>query len=137
MGILIVLLSFSVISLIISLVSHNDAVKGVAGFLCLFFATVFVFLGIVVIAIQVGAPQDIYRLEQQREFLVGCYNTYKGEYENDLVHSDSIREIRQSIADFNTEVYKNNFWSGKFFTRWFCVDCSDIATIVIEEGLAK
>lgn len=137
MGILIVLFSISVISLIISLVSRNDTVEGAFGFLCFACALLLLLLGLIAIAIQVGAPQDIYRLEQQREFLVGCYNTYKGDYENDLVHSDSIREIRQSIADFNTEIYKSTFWSGKFFTRWFCVDCSDIDPIVIEEGVAK
>lgn len=137
MGILIVLLSILVICIIISLVSRDDTVKGAFGFLCIVCAILLLLLGLIAISIQVGAPQDIYRLEQQREFLVGCYNTYKGEYENDLVHSDSLREIRQSIADFNAEIYKNNFWSGKFFTRWFCVDCSDIAPIVIEEGVAK
>ena len=137
MGILIVLLSIFVISLIISLVSHNDTVNGVFGFLCIACVVLLVNIGLAAISIQVGAPKDIYRLEQQREFLVECYNTYKGEYANDLVHSDSIRELRQSIADFNAEIYNNNFWSGKFFTRWLRVDCSGIPPISITDGVAK
>lgn len=92
---------------------------------------------IVCICTQVSKETYIYEMEQDREALVESYNTYYNSYDKDLVHSQSLKEIRQEIADFNATINKNNKFSHNFFVNWFYVDCENIEPITISNGVAR
>lgn len=89
------------------------------------------------ICTQVSEDTYIYELEQDREALVESYNTYYNNYDKDLAHSQSLKEIRQEIADFNATINKNNKFSDNFFLNWFYVDCESIEPITISNGVAQ
>ena len=89
------------------------------------------------ICTQVQKDTYIYEMEQDREALVESYNTYYNSYDKDLAHSQSLKEIRQEIADFNATINKNNKFSPNFFLNWFYVDCESIEPITISNGIAQ
>ena len=89
------------------------------------------------ICTQISKDTYIYELEQDREALVESYNTYYNNYDKDLAHSQSLKEIRQEIADFNATINKNNKFSHNFFVNWFYIKCESIEPITIENGVAE
>ena len=86
---------------------------------------------------QVFKDAYIYELEQNREALVDSYNTYYNNYDKDLAHSQSLKEIRQEIADFNAEINENNYFCNSFWLNWFYVNCESIEPITINNGYAQ
>lgn len=97
----------------------------------------FIVVSIVVICIQASAPAEIYRLEQKREALVESYNIYFSNYDDDLAHSQTLKDARLGIAEFNAEINTNNHFVQNFFTNWFYIDCRTIEPIQIVDGLAR
>ena len=89
------------------------------------------------ICTQVSKDTYIYEMEQDREALVESYNTYYNNYDKDLAHSQSLKEVRQEIADFNATINKNNKFSHNFFLNCFYVDCESIEPITISNGIAQ
>ena len=88
------------------------------------------------ICVQASSETNIYRLEQERESLVESYNTYYNNYDKDLAHSQSLKEIRSEIAEFNANINKNNYFCDNFFVNWFYIDCTEIEPITITNGTA-
>ena len=88
------------------------------------------------ICVQASTETNIYRLEQERESLVESYNTYYNNYDKDLAHSQSLKDIRAEIAGFNAEINKNNYFCDNFFVNWFYIDCTEIEPITITNGTA-
>lgn len=86
------------------------------------------------ICIQASKPTTLYELSQERESLVESYNTYYNNYDKDLAHSQSLKEIRAEIAEFNATINKNNYFCDNFFVNWFYIDCNDIEPIYITNG---
>lgn len=99
------------------------------------FATIGVSIACCVI--QAQAPTENYRLEQHRESLVESYNEYKNEYDDDVAHAQTLKEIRKEIASFNSEINKNNHFCDNFFLNWFYIDCTSIEPITIKDGVAQ
>lgn len=89
------------------------------------------------ICVQASTETNIYRLEQERESLVESYNTYYNNYDKDLAHSQSLKEIRSEIAGFNANINKNNYFCDNFFVNWFYIDCTNIEPITITNGTAE
>jgi hypothetical protein len=89
------------------------------------------------VCVQANENAEIYRLEQEREALVESYNTYYNNYDKDLAHSQSLKEIRAEIADFNATINTNNYFCDNFFVNWFYIDCSEIEPITITNGTAE
>jgi hypothetical protein len=88
------------------------------------------------ICIQASKPTTLYELSQERESLVESYNTYYNNYDKDLAQSQSLKEIRAEIAEFNATINKNNYFCDNFFVNWFYIDCSEIEPITIKNGTA-
>jgi hypothetical protein len=91
---------------------------------------------IVCICTQASKPTTLYELCQERESLVESYNTYYNNYDKDLAHSQSLKEIRAEIAEFNAKINKNNYFCDNFFVNWFYIDCTEIEPISITNGTA-
>lgn len=91
---------------------------------------------IVCICTQASKPTTLYELSQERESLVESYNTYYNNYDKDLAHSQSLKEIRAEIAEFNATINRNNYFCNNFFVNWFYIDCSNIEPITITNGTA-
>lgn len=87
------------------------------------------------VCVQASKPTTLYELSQERESLVESYNTYYN-YDKDLAHSQSLKEIRAEIAEFNATINKNNYFCDNFFVNWFYIDCSEIEPITITNGTA-
>lgn len=85
---------------------------------------------------QASKPTTLYELSQERESLVESYNNYYNKYDKDLAHSQSLKEIRAEIADFNATINKNNYFCDNFFVNWFYIDCNEIEPITITNGTA-
>jgi hypothetical protein len=88
------------------------------------------------ICTQASKPTTLYELSQERESLVESYNTYYNNYDKDLAHSQSLKEIRSEIAEFNAKINKNNYFCNNFFVNWFYIDCTEIEPISITSGTA-
>ena len=92
---------------------------------------------IVCICTQASAAPTLYELSQERESLVESYNTYYNNYDKDLAHSQSLKEIRAEIAEFNSKINENNYFCDNFFVNWFYIDCTEIEPISITNGTAE
>lgn len=94
-------------------------------------------ISIVCCAKQARKPTEIYHLEQRRESLVESYNEYKNGYDDDIAHAQTLKNIREEIANFNSEINENNYFCDNFFVNWFYIDCTTIEPITIKDGVAQ
>lgn len=141
MGIIIILLLLCAIPIILTVIGAKHwnwdltcvstimlaVVLGVGAIVC----------SIVCICTQASKPTTLYELSQERESLVESYNTYYNNYDKDFAHSQSLKEIRAEIADFNTTINTNNHFCDNFFVNWFYISCEDIEPITITNGVAE
>lgn len=140
MGIIIILAVLCAVSITITVIGVKywdfDVLELVIGVLAVFLGLGAIGCSIGCVCVQVGENAEIYRLEQQREALVESYNTYYNNYDKDLAHSQSLKEIRAEIAEFNATINKNNNFCDNFFLNWFYIDCTEIEPITIINGTA-
>ena len=141
MGIIIILLVLCAILIILTVIGVKNWDWELT---CLLTITLAVALGIGAIGCsidciftQASKPTTLYELSQERESLVESYNTYYSNYDKDLAHSQSLKEIRAEIAEFNAKINKNNYFCDNFFVNWFYIDCADIEPISITNGTAN
>ena len=141
MGIIIILLVLCAILIILTVIGVEHWRWELT---CISTITLAVILGIGVIVCsiccictQVSKPTTLYELSQERESLVESYNTYYNNYDKDLAHSQSLKEIRAEIAEFNATINKNNYFCDNFFVNWFYIECADIEPISITYGTAN
>ena len=141
MGIIIILLLLCAIPIILTVIGVKHwnwdltcvstimlaALLGVGAIIC----------SIVCVCTQASKPTTLYELSQERESLVESYNTYYNNYDKDLAHSQSLKEIRAEIAEFNAKINKNNYFCDNFFVNWFYIDCTEIEPISITSGMAE
>jgi hypothetical protein len=141
MGIIIILAMLCAVSITITVIGvkywYFDILAIVIGFLAVVFGLGAIGCSIGCVCVQVNKSTEIYRLEQEREALVESYNTYYNNYDKDLAHSQSLKEIRAEIAEFNATINKNNYFCDNFFVNWFYIDCTDIDPITITNGTAE
>ena len=143
MGIIILLSVLLVVLITLTVIGWNywdwdcSAISVVTVVLSIALGIALIICSISCICTQVKKDTYIYEMEQDREALVESYNTYHNSYDKDLAHSQSLKEIRQEIADFNATINKNNKFSHNFFLNWFYVDCESIEPITISNGVAQ
>lgn len=140
MGIIIILSVLCAIPIILTVIGVKHWNWDLA---CAFTIVLAVVIGIGVIVCsiacictQASKPTKLYKLSQERESLVESYNTYCNNYDKDLAHSQSLKEIRAEIAEFNAKINKNNHFCDNFFVNWFYIDCTEIEPISITNGTA-
>ena len=138
MGIIILLSVFLSVCITLIIIGTKYWDWEILGFLMVVLT---VFLGLAIIGCsiscictQVKKDTYIYEMEQDREALVESYNTYYNNYDKDLAHSQSLKEIRAEIAEFNAKINKNNYFCDNFFVNWFYIDCTEIEPISITNG---
>lgn len=141
MGIIIILSVLCAILIILTINGvkhwHWDVEGGVTIVFAGAFAIAVIICSIVCICTQASVPTTLYELSQERESLVESYNTYYNNYDKDLAHSQSLKEIRAEIAEFNAKINKNNYFCDNFFVNWFYIDCTEIEPITITNGTAE
>lgn len=140
MGIIIILSVLCAILIILTDIGDKhwgwDATCLVTGVLAVVLGIGVIVCSIVCICTQTSKPTTLYELSQERESLVESYNTYYNNYDKDLAHSQSLKEIRSEIAEFNAKINKNNYFCDNFFVNWFYIDCTEIEPISITSGTA-
>ena len=114
MGIIIILSALCAIPIILTIIGIK---RGHWDLTCVSTITIAVTFGlsvivcsVICICTQTSKPTSLYELCQERESLVESYNTYYNNYDKDLAHSQSLKEIRAEIADFNSTINKNNYF---------------------------
>lgn len=142
MGIIIILAVllaiFITLEIIASYVMYDgDVLLLISGVFAVLFFIALISVSIGCIVTQAGKETTLYRYEQEREALVESYNTYYNNYDKDLAHSQSLKEIRAEIAEFNATINKNNYFCDNFFVNWFYIDCTNIEPITITNGTAE
>ena len=142
MGIIIilavVLAIFVALEIIASYVMYDgDVLLLISGVFAVLFSIALICVSIGCIVTQAGKETTLYRYEQEREALVESYNTYYNNYDKDLAHSQSLKEIRAEIAEFNATINKNNYFCDNFFVNLFYIDCTEIEPIIITNGTAE
>ena len=104
--------------------------------------SVFVFVVVLIMsicAIIINCYKDskIYSREQQRIYLVETYNAYRNDYEKDIIHYETLKEVSKEIANFNTMIYKEDLYNNSGWIGCFYIGSCEIEKIVIENGVAK
>lgn len=140
MGIIIILSVLCAVGIIITVIGVNYWCWDVTAFMVIVLS-VCLGLGAIGCSIACGCtqaskPTTLYELCQERESLVESYNTYYNNYDKDLAHSQSLKDIRAEIAKFNATINKNNYFCDNFFVNWFYIDCTEIEPITIANGTA-
>lgn len=141
MGIIILLSVIFLVCLTFTIIGYNfwgwDTLWGLGMFVSSLLIAVILGLSIFCIVVETHEETEIFSLQQERESLVESYNTYYTNYDEDLAHSQSLKEIRQEIAEFNSEINKNNHFNNSFWLNWFYIDCQSIELITINNGVAE
>ena len=134
----VVLAIFVALAIIASYVMYDgDVLLLISGVFAVLFSIALIFVSIGCIVTQAGKETTLYRYEQEREALVESYNTYYNNYDKDLAHSQSLKEIRAEISEFNATINKNNYFCDNFFVNLFYIDCTEIDPITITNGVAQ
>lgn len=142
MGIIIILAVllaiFITLAIIASYVMYDgDVLLLISGVFAVLFSIALIVVSICCIVTQAGKETTLYRYEQEREALVESYNTYYNNYDKDLAHSQSLKDIRAEIAEFNATINNNNYFCDNFFVNWLYIDCTEIEPITITNGTAE
>ena len=127
----------SVCTIILIVATEDNELVSVCSFCISVFGVALLLLLIWGISVQTTSELEVYDMEQERNSLVDSYNTYATDYVNDIVHYESIKEIRSAIADFNSRLNTTNELYDSFWVGFFYVDCSSIEPITISDGVAK
>lgn len=104
-----------------------------SGGICLFIALI---LSIAAITIFTNNDIEIMKLNNEREYLVSTYNTYKNEFGEDLVHVGTVKELSEEIKNFNENIINENYWHSNVWVGWYNYDLSEVQIIQFNNGYA-
>lgn len=93
--------------------------------------------GICAICINGYKESKIYNMGETRKYLVETYNLYKSEYDDDIMHYETMKDISREIANFNIMLHEEDLYNDSVWIGCFYIGSCGIEKIVIENGVAK
>lgn len=119
---------------------HLNCAEDMFGFcaaILIIVALLILIFGSVAIVKNIREDVVIYETQLERDAIVDTYNQYSQEYNNDIIHSNDYKSIREDISNFNSEIYGQNKWKKNAWIGWYYYDFSSIKPIEIVDGVAR